>query len=48
VVLPLVLGGVSILASIVGTLVVRYRGGSLMTPLYVGVLVSAVLSAIAF
>ena len=48
VVLPLVLGGVSILASIVGTLVVRYRGGSLMTPLYIGVLVSAVLSAIAF
>src|SRR3954464_10075824 len=48
VVLPLVLGGVSIIASIVGTLVVRYRGGSLMTPLYVGVFVSAVLSAIAF
>src|SRR6476619_7137488 len=48
VVLPLVLGGVSILASIVGTLVVRYRGGSLMTPLYIGVLVSAVLSEIAF
>jgi K(+)-stimulated pyrophosphate-energized sodium pump len=48
VVLPLLLGAVSIIASIVGTLVVRYRGGSLMTPLYVGVLVSAVLSAIAF
>jgi K(+)-stimulated pyrophosphate-energized sodium pump len=48
VVLPLLLGGVSIISSIVGTLVVRYRGGSLMTPLYVGVLVSAVLSAIAF
>jgi K(+)-stimulated pyrophosphate-energized sodium pump len=48
VVLPLLLGGVSIIASIVGTLVVKYRGGSLMTPLYVGVLVSAVLSAIAF
>jgi K(+)-stimulated pyrophosphate-energized sodium pump len=48
VVLPLLLGAVSIIASIVGTLVVRYRGGSLMTPLYIGVLVSAVLSAIAF
>jgi K(+)-stimulated pyrophosphate-energized sodium pump len=48
VVLPLLLGAVSIIASIIGTLAVRYRGGSLMTPLYVGVLVSAVLSAIAF
>ena len=48
VVLPLVLGGVSILSSIVGTLAVKYRGGSLMTPLYVGVLVSAAISAVAF
>ncbi len=48
VVLPLLLGAVSIIASIVGTLAVRYRGGSLMTPLYIGVFVSAVLSAIAF
>ncbi|AVY65760.1 sodium-translocating pyrophosphatase [Xanthomonas translucens] len=46
---PLVLGGVSIVASIVGTFFVRVRpGGSIMGALYKGVLVSAVLAALAF
>jgi len=47
--LPLVLGGLSGLASIVGTLLVRVKeGGSVMGALYRGVLVSAVLSAVLF
>ncbi|MEY4226495.1 MAG: pyrophosphatase [Actinomycetota bacterium] len=47
--LPLILGGLSGLASIVGTLVVRVgEGGSVMGALYRGVLVSAVISAILF
>ena len=38
--LPLVLGGLSVLASIVGTLLVRVReGGSIINALYIGVLV---------
>ncbi|AJC47261.1 sodium-translocating pyrophosphatase [Xanthomonas sacchari] len=46
---PLVLGGVSIIASIVGTFFVRVRpGGSIMGALYKGVVVSAVLAALAF
>ncbi|MFC7301288.1 sodium-translocating pyrophosphatase [Cognatiluteimonas weifangensis] len=46
---PLVLGGVSILASIVGTFFVKVKqGGSIMGALYKGVIVSAVLAAIAF
>ena len=46
---PLVLGGVSIVASIVGTFSVRVRpGGSIMGALYKGVIVSGVLAAIAF
>jgi K(+)-stimulated pyrophosphate-energized sodium pump len=46
---PLLLGGVSIIASIVGTLFVKVKeGGSIMGALYKGVIVSAVLSAIAF
>ncbi|RXR08812.1 sodium-translocating pyrophosphatase [Pseudoxanthomonas composti] len=46
---PLVLGGVSIIASIIGALFVRVReGGSIMGALYRGVIVSAVLAAIAF
>jgi K(+)-stimulated pyrophosphate-energized sodium pump len=46
---PLLLGGVSIIASIIGTLFVKVKeGGSIMGALYKGVVVSAVLSAIAF
>jgi K(+)-stimulated pyrophosphate-energized sodium pump len=46
---PLLLGGVSIIASIIGTLFVKVKeGGSIMGALYKGVIVSAVLSAIAF
>ena len=46
---PLVLGGVSIVASIIGTFFVKVKpGGSIMGALYKGVIVSAVLAAIAF
>ncbi|MEP7185092.1 MAG: sodium-translocating pyrophosphatase [Rhodanobacter sp.] len=46
---PLLLGAVSIIASIIGTLFVKVKeGGSIMGALYKGVIVSAVLSAIAF
>ncbi|MHB1059567.1 MAG: sodium-translocating pyrophosphatase [Rhodanobacter sp.] len=46
---PLVLGGVSIIASIIATFFVRVKqGGSIMGALYKGVIVSAVLSAVAF
>ncbi|MGO4552438.1 sodium-translocating pyrophosphatase [Lysobacter sp. 2RAF19] len=46
---PLVLGGVSILASIIGAFFVKVKaGGSIMGALYRGVIVSAVLAAIAF
>ena len=46
---PLVLGGVSIIASIIGAMFVKVKaGGSIMGALYKGVIVSAVLAAIAF
>ncbi|QDH69126.1 sodium-translocating pyrophosphatase [Marilutibacter alkalisoli] len=46
---PLVLGGASIIASIIGALFVKVKaGGSIMGALYKGVIVSAVLAAIAF
>jgi len=46
---PLVLGGISIVASIVGTYFVKVReGGKIMNALYRGLIVSGVLSAIAF
>ena len=47
--LPLILAGLSGLASIVGTLFVRVKeGGSVMGALYRGVLISAVVSALLF
>src|SRR6185312_11976196 len=46
---PLVLGAASIIASIIGTFFVRVKqGGSIMGALYKGVIVSAVLAAVAF
>jgi K(+)-stimulated pyrophosphate-energized sodium pump len=47
---PLVLGGVSIIASIIGAFFVRVRGDkpNIMGALYKGVIVSAVLAAVAF
>jgi K(+)-stimulated pyrophosphate-energized sodium pump len=46
---PLALGGVSILASVVGTFFVRVgRGGSIMNALYKAVIASTVLSALGF
>ena len=49
VIYPLALGGVSIIASIVGTFFVRGKqGGKIMNALYTGVIVAAVLSIIGF
>ncbi|MEN8169857.1 MAG: sodium-translocating pyrophosphatase [Pseudomonadota bacterium] len=49
VIYPLVLGGVSIIASIVGTFFVKVReGGKIMNALYRGLMISAVLAAGAF
>lgn len=45
---PLVLGGVSILASIIGSFFVSTKSGKIMRALYKGLIVSAVLAAIAF
>jgi K(+)-stimulated pyrophosphate-energized sodium pump len=46
---PLVIGGIAILASVVGTLFARVgRGGGIMAALYKAVLVAAVLSALGF
>jgi len=46
---PLMLGGVSIIASVIGTFFVKYKdGGKIMTALYKATAVSAILSAIGF
>jgi K(+)-stimulated pyrophosphate-energized sodium pump len=45
---PLVIGGVSLLASIVGTYAVRSRAGNVERALYQGLIVSGVLAALAF
>ncbi|MFC5743054.1 sodium-translocating pyrophosphatase [Dyella tabacisoli] len=45
---PLLLGGASIIASIIGTFFVKARGPKIMNALYAGVAVSAVIAAIAF
>jgi K(+)-stimulated pyrophosphate-energized sodium pump len=45
---PLVLGAISIISSIVGTFFVSTNGGKIMNALYKGVIVSGVISAIAF
>jgi K(+)-stimulated pyrophosphate-energized sodium pump len=48
VIYPIVLGGVSIIASIIGTFFVSTSSGKIMGALYKGVIVSGVLAAIAF
>ena len=45
---PIALGGVSIIASIIGTFFVKSTGGRIMGALYKGVIVSGALAAIAF
>jgi K(+)-stimulated pyrophosphate-energized sodium pump len=45
---PLVIGGVAIIASIIGALAVRSRSGNVERALYQGLVVSAVISAAAF
>jgi K(+)-stimulated pyrophosphate-energized sodium pump len=45
---PLIIGGVSILASVIGTFAVRSRSGNVERALYQGLIVSGVLAAAAF
>jgi K(+)-stimulated pyrophosphate-energized sodium pump len=48
VIYPIALGGISIVASIVGTFFVKTKTGNIMGALYKGVIVSGILAAIAF
>ena len=48
VVFPLVLGGISILASVIGSFFVRLTGAKIMGALYKGLIASGIISAIAF
>src|SRR5207245_1974277 len=48
VIFPLVLGGISIIASIIGTMFVRVSGKNIMGAMYVGVAVAAVLSGVVY
>src|SRR5436190_15864915 len=45
---PLVMGGVSIIASIIGTFAVRSRAGNVERALYQGLITSGALAALAF
>jgi K(+)-stimulated pyrophosphate-energized sodium pump len=45
---PLILGAISIVSSIIGTFFVSTSGGKIMNALYKGVIVSGVISAVAF
>jgi K(+)-stimulated pyrophosphate-energized sodium pump len=45
---PLVLGGISIVASLIGTFAVRSRAGNVERALYQGLVLSAILAALAF
>jgi K(+)-stimulated pyrophosphate-energized sodium pump len=45
---PLVIGGVAIIASIIGALAVRSRSGNVERALYQGLIVSGIISALAF
>jgi K(+)-stimulated pyrophosphate-energized sodium pump len=45
---PLILGAISIVSSIVGTFFVSTKGGKIMNALYKGVIVSGLISAVAF